>query len=340
MYKSVMQVQNAFWGTKLFMNNGKESIMNNDLEDIDAFIKSLLSRPDNEQSANTASKMSTASKFSTHEEFVYKYPYRNIDELLELQQAYCSFRSFYWLILLLMGEVSIIVAIVILIHEEEGWWYLGCRKCNKKVVSGDELMDLEREDTSAPKKGTNGFFTEPVTFRVRVLSQVIHVHPSIIRFYIQCRVQDETGTASLVLFEKDVKSISDGTSAYQLLATQERNSKLDEFPANFDCILGNKYAFKINMDEWQSKKLLPSWTVKKMSGDPKIINVLIPMITQSKVHQTSIAQNTIGSWTMFLCMLTSDAAVKDKNISPLDLAYVTDDNGTSCELLKFEKHYK
>lgn len=49
-------------------------------------------------------------------------------------------------------------------------------------------------------------------------------------------------------------------------------------------ILDNKYAFKINMDDWQSKKLLPS-TVKKMSADPDIINALIPMITPSKVKQ-------------------------------------------------------
>lgn len=41
------------------------------------------------------------------------------------------------------------------------------------------------------------------------------------------------------------------------------NGKLDEFPADFNRILGNKYAFKINMDEWQSKKLLKSWTVQK-----------------------------------------------------------------------------
>ncbi|PWA53007.1 hypothetical protein CTI12_AA449440 [Artemisia annua] len=110
---------------------------------------------------------------------------------------------------------------------------------------------------------------------------------------------DETGTASLVLFEKDCKNLLDGTSAYQLLATQERNGKQDEFPANFNRVLGNKYAFKINIDEWQSKKLLPSSTVQKMSGDPEIINALIPMITPSKGE-------------------TSDAAMKDKTVSPLE----------------------
>ncbi|GKA79290.1 hypothetical protein Tco_0785886 [Tanacetum coccineum] len=55
------------------------------------------------------------------------------------------------------------------------------------------------------------------------------------------------------------------------------------------------------MDEWQSKKLLPSWIVQKMSGDPQII---------------------------------SDAAVMDTNVSHLDLAYVTDDNETPSNLLK------
>lgn len=59
--------------------------MNNELEDIEAFRKSLLGRPNNEKTVDTASKISTASKFSAHEEFVDKFPYRNIDELLDLQ---------------------------------------------------------------------------------------------------------------------------------------------------------------------------------------------------------------------------------------------------------------
>ncbi|GJT33760.1 retrotransposon protein, putative, ty1-copia subclass [Tanacetum coccineum] len=44
--------------------------------------------PDNEQSENIACKISTASKFSAHEEFVYKYPYWNIDKLFDLPIVY------------------------------------------------------------------------------------------------------------------------------------------------------------------------------------------------------------------------------------------------------------
>nr|GEW56160.1 hypothetical protein [Tanacetum cinerariifolium] len=104
-------------------------------------------------------------------------------------------------------------------------------------------------------------------------------------------------------------------SAYQFLATRERNGKLDEFSSDFNRIINRKYAFKINMDDWQSKKELPSWTIQKMSDDPEIINAPIPMITPQKDQ-------------------TSDAAVKDTNVPQLDLASVMDDNGTPFKLLK------
>ncbi|GKA03480.1 hypothetical protein Tco_0676261 [Tanacetum coccineum] len=241
-WDGVMQVQNAFFGTKLFMHNGKESILNNDLKEIKDFRQGLLLRPDAEQSANTASMISTASKFSAHEEFLTKYQFRNIDELIDLPKVFFKFHI----------PVDCLFTVLLFLHRA--------------------------------------------------------------RFRLQCRVQDETGTASLVLFEKDVKSLLNGASSYQLLNTQERNGKLDEFPSDFNRIIDCKYAFKISMDDWQSKKELPSWTVQKMSNDPEIINALIPMITPSKDQ-------------------TSDV-VKDTNVSQLVLESVTDDNGTPFDLLK------
>ncbi|GJV59842.1 hypothetical protein Tco_1465942 [Tanacetum coccineum] len=71
-WDGVMLVHNAFFGTKLFMHNGKEIILNSDLKEIEDFRKGLLLMSDKEQSANTASKISTASKFSAHEEFQTK----------------------------------------------------------------------------------------------------------------------------------------------------------------------------------------------------------------------------------------------------------------------------
>ncbi|PWA47558.1 hypothetical protein CTI12_AA496890 [Artemisia annua] len=87
------------------------------------------------------------------------------------------------------------------------------------------------------------------------------------------------------------------------------------------------------MDEWQSKKLLPSWTVQKMSGDPEIINALIPMTTPSqyRVLDYVLMSDLIPPGDQDQ---TSDASVTDTNVSQLDLAYVTDDNETPSKLLK------
>ncbi|GJR89091.1 hypothetical protein Tco_0213102 [Tanacetum coccineum] len=152
----------------------------------------------------------------------------------------------------------------------------------------------------------NGFLSDLTAVRdniilrvriVRTWMQPMRNNPKVINMELiimdeQCPVQDETGTASLVLFKKEVKSLLNGVSAYQLLATRER------------------YAFKINMDDWQSKKELPLW-----SDDHEIINADIPLITPSKDQ-------------------TSDAVVKDTNVPQLDLESVMDENGTPSELLK------
>nr|GEU82892.1 hypothetical protein [Tanacetum cinerariifolium] len=196
------------------MHNGKESIMNNDLQEIKNFIKSLLLMPDKEQSANTTSKISTASNFSAHDEFLTKHQFRNIDELIDLPKMATKGN---------LGEVV-----------------TTCERSWVQASSWGFPSGAKKEWGLSPKA------------KVRVLH-----------------------TAQL-----DVT-----------------------------------YAFKIAMDEWQSKKLLPSWTVQKMSDDPEIINALIPMITPSNGQ-------------------TSDATIKDTTVSHLDLASVTDDNKTPSNLLK------
>ena len=40
-----------------------------------------------------------------------------------------------------------------MIQEEEGWWYLGCKKCSKKVVKESEFVDLD-DDTKGKSIGS------------------------------------------------------------------------------------------------------------------------------------------------------------------------------------------
>ncbi|GJU00234.1 hypothetical protein Tco_1110572 [Tanacetum coccineum] len=104
---------------------------------------------------------------------------------------------------------------------------------------------------------------------------------------IQCRVHDEMGTVSM-------------------------NGKFDETPTDFNGILGNKYAFKINMDEWQSMKLSPSLTFHNVFGDPQIINVLMPMVTPLKGETNDAAMKDtivlLDTWLGVLCTVSIEVA--------------------------------
>ncbi|GJY83900.1 RNA-directed DNA polymerase, eukaryota [Tanacetum coccineum] len=63
--------------------------------------------------------ISTASKYSTKDDFVNKFPMRNIVELLDIEH----------------DMSSIIDGAIIAIKEQEGWWYIGCRCYRKKIQS-------------------------------------------------------------------------------------------------------------------------------------------------------------------------------------------------------------
>ncbi|GKG32549.1 hypothetical protein Tco_0430059, partial [Tanacetum coccineum] len=64
---------------------------------------SLVSKEGNENSENTISRISTASKHSTKDDFVKKFPFRTIAELLDVEQAAAD-ESFPTEILALIGK--------------------------------------------------------------------------------------------------------------------------------------------------------------------------------------------------------------------------------------------
>ncbi|GJV21186.1 hypothetical protein Tco_1484224 [Tanacetum coccineum] len=66
-------------------------------------------------------------RYSTKDHFVSNFPFRKIDELLDVGQ----------------GMASIVVGSIIAILVEESWWYLGCRIYRKQVIKDSEYVDLE-----------------------------------------------------------------------------------------------------------------------------------------------------------------------------------------------------
>ncbi|PWA85368.1 nucleic acid-binding, OB-fold protein [Artemisia annua] len=248
-------VQNGYNATKLFLFNGKESITASDFKVVDDFRLRLLSAQTEEKEEHTASRISTASTYSTKDDFVTNHPLRKIVDLLDVKQ----------------GDTSVIVGTICAINEEDGWWYSGCGKCKKKVVKASEVVDLEAE---TPKKSAGG----PTEWWCSKCDAVCAGLKSVYRF--QIRVQDSTGTCSLSLFNDEVQAYV-GRSAYQLC---DKYGKTDStfVPPEITSIIGTKYAFKVFMDKFNATKLLPVFNVKSMSADPQIIASLQAATTPAK----------------------------------------------------------
>ena len=55
------------------------------------------------------------------------------------------------------------------------------------------------------------------------------------------------------------------------------------FPTEITNLVGKKYAFKVSIDEVNAKKLLPVFTVLRLTDDADILNSVVAIATPSKV---------------------------------------------------------
>ncbi|PWA95176.1 nucleic acid-binding, OB-fold protein [Artemisia annua] len=312
-----MGVQNRYNGTKLFLFNGNESIPKEEFMDVELYRLSYFAAQDDAKSENTASRISTQSKHSTRDEFLNKLHVKNIVKLLDVDQ----------------GKASVIVGTIIAIHEEEGWWYLGCRKCNKKVVKESQFVDLEAE--TKPKFG---YQQTPDQWTCTKCDKTVTGIKT--EFRLQIRVQDESGTISLSLFNDEVQAMV-GRSAYQLCDKYGcKNAEDQIFPKEITNLVGKKYAFKVAIDQVNAKKLLPVFTVLRLTADAEIINSIV--VTATPVKDTEATSSANPVITPFMLGNFGDSRVngvrvKNSERRVRDLESQTNENTTPVQKQKSAK---
>ncbi|XP_076927594.1 uncharacterized protein LOC143591200 [Bidens hawaiensis] len=90
------------------------------------------------------------------------------------------------------------------------------------------------------------------------------------KFRIHIRVQDTSGTVSLTLWDRNAYKILNVT-AEKLV--EENNGGFD-VPSIFNTLLQKKYAFKIDVKEYNIVKNAMNFNIAKFSEDPVILNSL------------------------------------------------------------------
>ncbi|XP_076935884.1 uncharacterized protein LOC143602766 [Bidens hawaiensis] len=91
-------------------------------------------------------------------------------------------------------------------------------------------------------------------------------------FKIKLRVQDGSGVVSLTLFDRDAKLIIN-QRASELLATKDEDDVGHSgFPTKLNCLLEKKFAFKVEIADFNFRNNVEVYGISKLTDDQEIIS--------------------------------------------------------------------
>ncbi|XP_076928963.1 uncharacterized protein LOC143593124 [Bidens hawaiensis] len=191
-----------------------------------------------------------------------------------------------------------ICTIIFAICPDREWYYIGCNTCSRKLMEniGEGVTEYECK-----------------TERCNVLG----VLPTP-RFKIKIRVQDSTGVVSLTLFDRDAKMLINKT-ATELIDSQKQNEvENGGFPPELDCLLEKKFAFKVDVAEFNFRNSVEDYGINKLTDDTNILTAL-----QKKQHSRleHLCQNFQSSDSVSIKISDNgDNQTPDSNVDGEDVA--------------------
>ncbi|KAL9995615.1 putative nucleic acid-binding, replication factor A [Helianthus debilis subsp. tardiflorus] len=232
-------VSNAFDATRLFINN--------DIDDIKAFKKSYL---ENSSTGSSSTNHQLGSCIIKSVEDIF------VDDTKFSPIAYVP---------LIDEEKSVvIVGTIKSICTEKLWYYNVCNVCKFKVQQ--KYITIEKEDGTCDVGDEKVFKCTNKSCNARDISLVY-------RFKILIRVQDSTGTVSLTLFDNDALKIIK-KHANDLVERQEQSSEFEEYPAEFNDLIGKTFVFHIKISGYNINEKKEYYGIDKLTNDSDILSKL------------------------------------------------------------------
>nr|KAJ0223431.1 hypothetical protein LSAT_V11C200100110 [Lactuca sativa] len=180
-------------------------------------------------------------------------------------------------------------------YNEEGWYSFYCRNCSKKVTKNGDDSDGEPFNCN----GYGGVFD--VFDKVRV---GIHV-------------QDETGSASFVLFDRHVKDLIHRGNHW-LMEKISKDQGHQKIPDEFNTMLNRKFVFKVQISKFNLENNYHTYTVHKMADDELVLGAVFkhsPAYEENSIHSDGTPINK--------SIKEKSVSVEGDNINVVDLDAVT-----------------
>ncbi|CAI9298390.1 unnamed protein product [Lactuca saligna] len=242
-------VNTYFTVSKLFINT--------DIDEINDFKKSLDGDDRPDSSMNTITLMKS-NKVSEHDDFMVKFQLKTIADVSEPVEK----------------NTFIIVGTIKGILQNEPWHYLACTNCNYRAFRPPGADD--QPDGNGLIGATNGYECHNKDCKKTETSVIP-------RFMILIRVQDNTGTVTLTMFERDGKYLLKKSANELFKKAVQLGFGTAFYPGEINALKGLKLAFKISIKNFNISKKNNQYSICRVSDDEKLIEELENKFTASQV---------------------------------------------------------
>ncbi|KAI3697889.1 hypothetical protein L6452_30989 [Arctium lappa] len=144
------------------------------------------------------------------------------------------------------------------------WFYMGCKRCSRKVRPTYIVTD--KNDGSGQVEETEKFECDSVKCK----GKDTDVLP---KFKIPLRVQDDTGIISLTLFDREANKVLN-KSAIKLYEKIKEHGDLEMFPEDLNVLRDRKFAIKIEVNNYNIKNSCFVYVISKVTDYENILNEL------------------------------------------------------------------
>ncbi|GJX79437.1 replication protein A 70 kDa DNA-binding subunit B [Tanacetum coccineum] len=145
------------------------------------------------------------------------------------------------------------------IHRENGWTYLACKKC------GRSAKEVDFDESSSSSKRAKNQQLWNCRIHKGLTASLVHM-----RFKVIVRVIDDTGSASLLLFDDLVFKLTNGEQCHKLIEKHGPNYD-DYFPSELNVLVGKTvlWRFKYTDDHIQNNNYL--YQINLLSVDEAMV---------------------------------------------------------------------
>ncbi|XP_076923354.1 uncharacterized protein LOC143585452 [Bidens hawaiensis] len=171
----------------------------------------------------------------------------------------------------ILPKSIIVLGTIKAVCPDSEWYYVGCNTCSRKVivnvVEGEDVYECKNQ-----RCNTLGVTPTP-------------------RSKIRLRVQDGSGVVSLTLFDRDAKLIINKTTS-ELLATKD---EVIGFPSELNCLLEKKFAFKVEIADFNFRNNVEVYGISKLTDDQQILAAIEKRLMPEFIVPSDYGTLTFGN---------------------------------------------